>query len=339
MSAPESPSPNPESKSSPTSASSTQSDEVKPNTKQFILNLKKFLIHTKVILEEFSKIDPTVDISKVSNDINTYFSMFNLTSVDKDIPDWEDEHSQLFTELFEEYSEKIRENPPTPGWLINPHDQIKITFGTSEYARNKFKNGHKPLKLVPVIWLSDLVDKAEKVSTHHRLNTENELELIKQNTPQIKYYDYLMLYLYNIFYNNSTSKDDREQLLHNIHHFEIRVGSRKAPSMGGGGGGGFIDNLMNFAGPMLGNVLPEGERQGISDTINNVLKNETTQNLLGGLATTIQSSMEEEGGLNVGRLLGDISQTLDQGSIERIAEVARESHAQSQSSKGRSVPQ
>lgn len=314
-------------------------DYVPINERQLHQNLGRLLLHSKTILEEYPKIDLTEKISHISDNLLEYTQMFNLTydvKSAKEIKDWAPEHGKLFEDLYEEYQYSILENPPTTSWLTDPQNPIKLTFGKSRFAEERFANGIKPLKKNPAIWLSDLVDKAYKISEHYTISTKEDVDMIKQNTRQIKYYNYLMLYLYNIFFNNCTSKDRKVQLTSIIQHYEVLIGIRKSvpkasgginiPGMsdGAGTGVGFIDGLIDLATPLIQSMAPEGEGDKMAETVSNVFRAEETKNFLTGVTDKLQNSVTEEGGFNLASALGSIAEDLNPESLGRIMDIAKQ---------------
>ena len=244
---------------------------------------------------------------------------------------WKNEHSELIDQIYTENEYAILEYPPNLFWLADPSTPVKLIFGTSENGIRRMV-GKPSNPNPPTIWLSTIIDKAADVSNHHKEASKNESELVKKNLPQTKYYDYLLLYLYNIFHNNCTSRDRRGQLMENIKYFEYQVGARKTlpGSSGGdmGNGGGFLSSIMNALGPALKGITPNDgqslDGSNIMDGINRVVENPETQQMLSGITAGLSEAMNDPQGLNPEKMFSAVTGVLNQDSMERISKIAEQ---------------
>jgi len=320
-------------------------DYIPVNKKQFMMNLKKFLVLVQdKVMVEYAKINISEDNTICIDGVKKYMGMIKITTqhdIAKLKQSWGPEHHELFKELYEEYEYDIIEDPPTLMWLSMSSPK-KLAFGSTAYAQERYENGDKPFNMdkTPVLYLSKIIDCAQKVSEHYIKLTEDVPDTIKKNTPQIRYHGLCLLYLYNIIYNNCTSKDRKKQLLKIIRDMEVTLGLRQKASTGGGlgdllgglaggkdgegGGGGIIGNVLNAVGPAIKGVLEGNEGKSPGEAIKDVLASDGLKDAFGMINQAINQENPEGESIDVGGLVGNLVGGLGLGkeSNERLAEFA-----------------
>jgi len=324
-------------------------DFIPINKPQFTLNLKKFLAYAKTkVMEDFKRIDiSSPETIQCCNGLELYLKMINTTEKQdaaKHKNSWSPEHSEHLKELFENNMYDIIEDPPTHMWLGMDMD-VQTVFGSSLYAQTRFANGEKRFRedAFPILYLSKIIDSAEKVSTHYKNLTIDDPEEIKRKTPQIKYHGMILLYLYNIFYNNCTSKDRRAQLLKIIRDMEVVLGLRQKASNNSGGGlgnllgglgggegglGGVLGNVVEKIAPAMKNVMENSEGKGAGELLQDMMNDEGVKDVL----NTVSGALQGEGGgegVNPNQLADGLASAFGLGSdsSKRVNEFAQQALA------------
>ena len=217
------------------------------------------------------------------------------------------EHAGYFNRIYQSNKRMILLGPQRDGWL--QEGKISITYGEDCGVKTDI-----------ILHLSMIYINACRIRQDIQ-DEPNDLPLVENSSPGLKYPSRMMLYLYQMFHEITDSKAEKEKLMVHIGALSEEVGEGRR-SGGNDPMAGIFDTVSGLAEQLTGQKIPKDkmpDSSQLSEMMNGLIKNPQTQNLLGGMMKDMKGANSLQDVLgnvlkNVGSLAGDkAAQSATQG--------------------------